>query len=85
MNLRRRELNFDDTEEELLIPGVQNENDSQDGGRFNTDILNLSLYQPKDMHKYGQRVTLGCQDLPADLLRKKYLKNEEKLLELAGR
>lgn len=47
-NLRERiPLNFDDTEE-----------DPSDNG-FDNDFDDLSLYQPKDLPKYGQRVTLG--------------------------
>lgn len=59
-NLRQRiPLNFDDTEE-----------DPSDNG-FDNDFDDLSLYQPKDLPKYGQRVTLGSQDVPAHLKRTK--------------
>ena len=61
-NLRQRApLNFDDTEEDP--------NDSKNG--FDKDFDVLSLYQPKDLPKYGQRVTLGSQDIPVHLKRPK--------------
>ena len=43
---------------------------------FDSDFDVMSLYQPKDLPKYGQRVTLGSQDIPEHLKRKKKNKNE---------
>ena len=43
----------------------------------------MSLYQPKDVHRYGERVTLGSQDIPDHLKRKKKNKNDQ--YEVAGR
>ena len=43
----------------------------------------MSLYQPKDVHRYGERVTLGSQDIPDHLKRKKKKKNDQ--YEVAGR
>ena len=51
-------------------------------GGFDSDFDVMSLYQPRDVSKYGQRVTLGSQDIPEHLKRKKKNKNE---YEVAGR
>ena len=63
-NLRKRApLNFDDTEEDFM-----NRSDHHD--KFDCDIEVLSLYQPKDLATYGQRVTLGSQNVPIHLKQK---------------
>lgn len=76
-NLRQCfELNFDNMEQKALL-----ESDQHEGG-FDSDFDVMSLYQPKDLPKYGQRVTLGSQDIPEHLKRKKKNKND---YEVAGR
>jgi len=57
------------------------ESELNEGG-FDLDFDIMSLYQPKELSKYGQRVTLGSQDIPEHLKRKKKNNNE---YEVAGR
>ena len=76
-NLRQRlELNFENMEKKALLESEQNEYG------FDSDFDVMSLYQPKELSKYGQRVTLGSQDIPEHLKRKKKNQNE---YEIAGR